>query len=191
MIRTEGQPADDQIMSQVFTKVDEMPRKRRSNKTSCPPGQIRRKGYRRKGYKRDDGTYVDPTYVPPTCIEDRGAPGKGPDVVQITHEGKLGGPGYLKKSAKTRHRLLGRCVSKHGYRSCLGSINALAVLGKREFSQADKKKLEHDRDWLVEKYGGPGSFSNPEDDVETIREEEAFAVVGRELNRRKRWLMNN
>lgn len=122
---------------------------RKPNKKRCPRGQILRKGYRRS----------DGTYVPPSCIIDRGAPGKGPKVVPITHEGKLGGPGYLKKSDRTRHGLLNKCVKKHGYRSCLGSINALGVLGKREFSKSELRKIVKDREYLVEKYGGEGSFS--------------------------------
>lgn len=126
-------------------------KRRRSNKKSCPPGQIRRKGYRRK----------DGTYVKSTCIEDRGAPGKGPDIIPIEHEGKLGGPGYLEKSERTRHGLLNKCVKKWGYKSCLGSINALGVFGKREFSKTQKRKIDKDRDYLVNKFGlGSGDREN-------------------------------
>jgi len=135
------------------------------NPAKCGRGKIRRKGYSRKGYTRKDGSRVRRTKVSSRCIKDRGRRGKGPKVVKITDEGKLGGKGYLKKSAATRHRLLARCVKEDGYRSCLGSLNALAVLGKRTFSQADLKKIAADRNWLVKKYGGKGSFKrskNPE-----------------------------
>lgn len=126
--------------------------KRRSSKRGgCPPGKIRRKAYTTKRGTR----------VASACITDRGAPGKGPDVIDITHEGKLGGPGYLKKSEATRHKLLRKAVDGWGYRSTLGSLNALAVLGKREFSKTELRKVEKDRDWLVKKFGGPGSFSRP------------------------------
>lgn len=125
---------------------------RKSNAKSCGRGKIR---VRRKPYTRADGTRVaGATY----CAEDRGAPGRGPKVIEMEHEGSLGGPGYLKKSAKTRHGLLSKAVKKSGYQSVLGKLNALAVYGKREFTAAQKKKIEQDRDWLVEKYGGPGSF---------------------------------
>lgn len=125
-------------------------KKRRSSKRGgCPRGKIRRKGYTTKRGTR----------VASACITDRGAPGKGPKVIDITHEGKLGGPGYLKKSEATRHKLLRKAVDGWGYRSTLGSLNALAVLGKREFSKAELRKVEKDREWLVKKFGGPGSFS--------------------------------
>ena len=76
---------------------------------------------------------------------------KKPVRIKVTHPGKLGGPGYLKKTASARHRLLAKCVSGYGYRSCLGSIQALEVWGKRSFSE--KSKLRGDRAWLVRTYG--------------------------------------
>ncbi len=162
-------------------------RRKGSGRGGCPPGQIRRKGYRRKGYTTAEGTRVPPTTVPSACIEDRGAPGKGADVIPITHEGKLGGPGYLKKSAKKRHEILAACVRGWGYESCLGSINALGVFGKREFSDAQKRKIDQDRDWLVKHYGAGSKAANPE----TV-EEEAFVVEGRTPNpKRIRRLRNS
>ena len=164
--------------------------KKRSSKGrgSCPPGEIRRKGYKRRGYTTDEGTRVAATTVPSACIEDRGAPGKGPDVIEITHEGKLGGAGYLKKSAKTRHGLLDKCVSGWGYQSCLDSLNAMAVFGKRTWTKEQLDKVDQDRDWLVKKYGGPGSFSraaNHGDSFEVGRH-----ANPKEIRRLKNRLMN-
>ena len=67
--------------------------------------------------------------------------------------GKLGGPGYLKKSAMQRHRLLDRCKDKYGYRSCLGSIQALEVWLKNSGTASELGKLRADRAWLVRNYG--------------------------------------
>lgn len=86
----------------------------------------------------------------------------------ITREGKLGGAGYLSKSATTRQRLLNRCVKKYSYRSCLGSIQALQRT--TQYSAAQQKKLAQDHKYLVTKYGGPGSFLNPTiSDVMVVR----------------------
>ncbi len=132
----------------------------------CPPGEIERAGYNREGYTRKDGTRVKKTRVPPACIEDRGRPGetsrgaKGgkyeDEEPWITREGKLGGPGYAKKPAKERRKYLARCVKKFGYRSCLGSL--MVVLRDTEISKSVRKVFEADKKWLMDKYGGPGSF---------------------------------
>jgi hypothetical protein len=137
---------------------------KRKRTRSCSRGQIKRKAYSRKGTK-----------VPSSCIRDRGRPGKGPKVVKITDKGSLGGKGFFKKSATARRRLLAKCVKDEGYRSCLGKLNALAVLGKREFPKSYLKKIEADRNWLVKKYGGKGSFKS---------------FSNRSIKRRKRRLMN-
>ena len=78
---------------------------------------------------------------------------KKPVRIKATRPGKLGGPGYLKKSAATRHRLLAKCVSGYGYRSCLGSIQALEVWLKNSGTASELSKLRTDRAWLVRTYG--------------------------------------
>jgi hypothetical protein len=125
----------------------------------CPPGQISRDGYTRKGYTRKDGTRVKPTKVPASCIPDRGEPGKGKDIVPELREGKLGGPGYLKKSAKARHAILNKCVKKYGYISCLRSLQYLLVLGKNEWSKSQLDKVRADMKWLEKTHG---KKKNPE-----------------------------
>lgn len=135
--------------------------KRKSNK-KCPRGKISvtKKASKRKSYKRKDGTRVKASKVKGStfCVKDRGAPGKGPKVIPPMKEGGLGGPGYLDKSSSARHKILDRCVKSDGYRTCLGRIQALSVLGKRTFSKADHSKLRGDREYLKRKYGGEGSF---------------------------------
>jgi len=125
----------------------------------CPPGQISRDGYTRKGYTRKDGTRVKPTKVPASCITDRGEKGKGKDIVPELREGKLGGPGYLKKSAKERHKILNKCVKKYGYISCLRSLQYLLVLGKNEWSKAQLNKVRADMKWIEKTHG---KKENPE-----------------------------
>ena len=138
--------------------------KKRSKKRGkrCPPGKIsvRRKGYTRKAFTKKDGTQVKASRVPGStfCVTDRGAPGKGPKVIPPLEPGKLGGPGYLKKSATERHKILDRCVKREGYRECLGHVQALSVFGKHTFKKTQKDKLVAYRKYLVKKYGGPGSF---------------------------------
>lgn len=74
----------------------------------------------------------------------------------ITREGKLGGPGYTKKPAATRQRILSKCVKKYGYRSCLGSL--LVLLKNSEMGRGPRQVITRDKNWLEKKYGGPGSF---------------------------------
>ena len=78
---------------------------------------------------------------------------KKPVRIVAKREGKLGGPGYLKRTAAARHKLLTKCVRGYGYRSCLGSIQAMAVWGKNTLSASEKSKLRQDREWLVRTYG--------------------------------------
>lgn len=82
--------------------------------------------------------------------------------IKATRSGKLGGPGYLNRSAATRQKILRGCVKKYGYRSCLGSIQAMEVWGKSRLSIADKRKLVSDRLFLRKTFGAAsGSTRNP------------------------------
>jgi len=69
----------------------------------------------------------------------------------IKREGKLGGPGYTKKTTAARHRILAGVVKKYGYRSALGSIMALER--STQISATVRKVLVSDRVWLRETYG--------------------------------------
>ena len=140
--------------------------KRKLNKGKI---QVDRDGYCVKGYTRSDGTEVDGFCVAPTSFEmdDPGRPGrrargakKGPykdDKPWIEREGKLGGPGYVTRPKAQRHKILDQCVDEYGYRSCLGSI--LVLMKNTGIRTKTRKVLTQDKDWLVKKYGGPGSFS--------------------------------
>ena len=128
----------------------------------CPPGEleVHRKGYHRSAYTRSDGTRVAAADVPATtfCTTDMGEPGRGPEIIDIEDPGDLGGAGYTDKSKRERHRLLRKCVERKGYRSCLGKLQALEVLGKNTWPKKKLKVIASDRKWLVDQFGGPGSF---------------------------------
>jgi len=74
----------------------------------------------------------------------------------IHREGKLGGPGYSHRPARTRHRILNHAVRKYGYRSTLGSL--MVLLRNHEIHPDVARAIHDDKEWLVKKYGGPGSF---------------------------------
>jgi hypothetical protein len=114
---------------------------------------------RRRGYRRKNGTSVKSATFK---IKDRGSKGRksrgsksGKYSKQrrwITRKGKLGGPGYMWKPSSTRHKLLDNCVSKHNYRSCLGSLmvlNRSSVL-RRKYG----KEINSDKKYLEDRYGG-------------------------------------
>lgn len=75
----------------------------------------------------------------------------------IEREGKLGGPGYLTKSEAARRKILDECVSRWGYRSCLGSIMALER--NRKIAKKYKRQLGADHRYLVSTHGGEGSLA--------------------------------
>jgi hypothetical protein len=165
-------------------KGKRMAKKRTRKRNACKKGEILidREGYTRKGYTRKDGTRVKSTKVPASsfCVDDPGRPGrrargaeKGPysdEAAWIEDTGSLGGPGYTKKAAKTRHQILDRCVKNEGYRSCLGKI--MVLLRSSELKQTTRQKLTADKNYLKKKYGGPGSFGarkNPRRSAKSLR----------------------
>lgn len=68
----------------------------------------------------------------------------------IKREGKLGGPGYTLKAARTRHGLLNKAVKRYGYRSTLGSLQVLLL--DKAISASKRKVIEADKKWLMAKY---------------------------------------
>lgn len=160
--------SEEEALRSAVQMVDELARD--TNPKRCPPGKVAidRKGYTRKAYTDKRGRKVKATKVPRSefCAPDQGRPGKtsfgaesGPRKGTrplITKERKLGGPGYAKKSAAERHRLLERCVQRDGYRSCLGRLQVMLL--STELKPATRKTLGADKEWLKKKHGGPGSF---------------------------------
>lgn len=116
-----------------------------------------RKGYTRKGYTRSDGTkvkksYVPPTYVPPSKIKDRGLPGKGPKIIDMTDERHLGKFGFsLKNSTSERHASENAAVEANGYAWVIRRLNAIRTLLKNTEPQYTKK-ITADMEYLHNKY---------------------------------------
>lgn len=76
----------------------------------------------------------------------------------IQREGKLGGPGYTERPARTRHMLLNRSVKTYGYRSTLGSLQVL--LRNRDVFSDTARVIESDVAWLKAKHGSSGSVAS-------------------------------
>ena len=138
------------------------------SKTYVRPHQrkirVTRKGYYRKGFyihRNGKRIYIPPTYIPPSTyyIPDRGAPGKGKQVIPPLKKGKMNRiakkMGYervtdipdtkLKEYAK-------RLVNAYGAKRAFGMTHAQVVLRKRTQPQHRKKfeKIEHH---IAEMYG--------------------------------------
>ena len=65
----------------------------------------------------------------------------------ITREGKLGGPGYTRRPAGERHKILRSCEKEYGYKSCLNSIQALLL--DPALTSRSRSTLEADKLWLM------------------------------------------
>jgi hypothetical protein len=123
---------------------------------------IKRKGYWRKAYTTKNGTRVKRKYIKPTSyyIKNQGNPGRtsrgaeaGPYKNKkpwIRREGKLGGPGYTKKSAATRHAILRKSIKKYGYASTMGSVSVLTE--NATIKPSTRRTLEADERWLRKTY---------------------------------------
>ena len=74
---------------------------------------------------------------------------KSPSVAQ--REGKLGGPGYTRKSVAARRKILRAVVVKYGYRSALGSI--MGMERSATISDTARRALASDRVFLRETFG--------------------------------------
>lgn len=92
----------------------------------------------------------------------------------IKHRGTLGEGFLTDMDNAEREEALDKCVSKWGYRSCLGKVMALerAKRGPRGVGAGVGAKyaneLRHARKYLVSTYGGPGSFG-PREQVTPLR----------------------
>lgn len=136
-----------------------------------------------------DGKVIDRDgyCVPETSyqVEDKGSPGrksrgakKGPysrdkkdpktgDLYEtwIKRPGKLGGPGYTKRSTAERHKILKKCIEggslkldgkkwsspAYGYRSCRDSLTVL--LRSSEIKGKTRKTIQEDVKWIEKTYG--------------------------------------
>lgn len=74
---------------------------------------------------------------------------KSPSVAQ--REGKLGGPGYTRKSVAARRKILRAVVKKYGYRSALSSV--MGMERSATISATARRVLASDRVFLRETFG--------------------------------------
>jgi len=137
----------------------------------CEKGQLKvsRKGYTRKGYTTKDGTRVPVTRVPPSvyCIDDRGEPGRGKDIVPGGVE-RGGLYGYHVADSETKRRkCLRTCIKKDGYSKCRHRLQYLLVVGKNEWTKKQLATVRKDLDYLVRNYGGGKKDRKPNATVDS------------------------
>lgn len=116
----------------------------------CPEGKILRKSYVRKSYVRADGTRVSQAHVRAECIEDRGLPGKGPQLIPKLKKGLLEKYGYhdvMHMSEKARHAALRKAAKAYGKNNLISKLNAVVVLN-RNTNPSLSRRFEKDRDWV-------------------------------------------
>lgn len=73
---------------------------------------------------------------------------------------------FMRRSFAEQKKILDACVGEYGYRSCLGSAMLMANLPAIRDDPRKSARAVALKDYLVKKYGGPGSFSprrNPPD----------------------------
>lgn len=168
VIRAAASAALQESFSLVKQEAIRLVRGRWDSQRNPPEGEIKidRKGYCVKKSPKRKGYCVKPTTY---YIKDRGRPGKRSYGAEggthpasegyeplIKHEGTLG-KGFLKTmTKKQREAAIDRCVKKYDYRTCLGKILVFNLSGplRRRYG----KQITQAKDYIVKKYGGPGSF---------------------------------
>jgi hypothetical protein len=130
---------------------------------SCPPGQILRAPYKRKytstvkksGFNVHRGAKTVRVYpkgtsvlVKASCIDDKGLPGKGPDLIGSLKKGELTKYGYnAHKNREERHKALKKAILAYGVITVYHKLDAVSKLTKRTAPDAHKI-FESDMKWL-------------------------------------------
>ena len=130
------------VANKQFSKKTSKKSSKKSIK-KCPKGQILKKGY----------TTQKGTKVKPTCIEDKGKPGKGPELFKIPKkdEGLLGDFGYeLKISHEKRVKAIKKSIKANNALKVLRYLNAIRTLNKS--NERYFNKLDKDVKWLQKNY---------------------------------------
>ncbi len=123
---------------------------------SCPKGQIKRSSYKRKSYKKKDSTIVKATRVPATCIIDRGKPGKGIKLYEVTKPQLLRNYGYsTNESFEDRKIALKRALINEDPLEVLRHLNAIRTLQKANPEIYDK--MDKDMKYVQIEYKRIGS----------------------------------
>lgn len=123
---------------------------------SCPKGQIKRASYKRKSYKKKDSTIVKATRVPATCIIDRGKPGKGKKLYEVTKPQLLRSYGYsTDESYEDRKMSLKRAMINEDPLEVLRHFNAIRTLQKA--NPEIYNKMDKDMKYIQVEYKRMGS----------------------------------
>lgn len=124
--------------------------------SKCKPGQILRKSSIKKSHTRTlksgKKVSVKQSRTPPTCVEDVGAPGKGPKILpSLGDDIHLSNFGYsLKDKKQSRHQSLKKASKKHGTLKVLKRTNLIANYSS--WNPENYKKLRQDVEFLKDEY---------------------------------------
>lgn len=103
---------------------------------------VHRKGYWRDAYTRKDGVKVPRTWIPATTykIKDRGAPGRGPNLIHVKHNQDLIKYGYrFGESEQKRRSAIRKMLKDHKSRWVIWRLNAIRNLQHRTNPQLASK----------------------------------------------------
>lgn len=124
--------------------------------SKCKPGKILRKSSVKKSHTRTlksgKKVSVKQSRTPATCIEDVGAPGKGPKVLPpLGDEIHLSNYGYsLQDKKQSRQKSLKKASKKHGTLKVLKRTNLIANYSS--WNPENYKKLRQDVEFLKKEY---------------------------------------
>ena len=134
---------------------------------SCPPGQILRAPYKRKytstvkkiGFNVHRGSKTVRVYptgtsvlVKASCIDDKGLPGKGTDIIGSLKKGELTKYGYnVHNDRNQRHKALKKAILVYGAISVYHKLDAVSKLTKRTAPDAHKI-FQSDIKWLRKRF---------------------------------------
>ena len=133
----------------------------------CPPGQILRAPYKRKysntvkksgfNVRRGNKTFrvyprASSVLIKASCIEDKGLPGKGPDLFGQVKKGELTRYGYNAHiNSEERHKALQKAIAVYGSLSVYHKLDAITKLTKRTAPDAHKI-FKIDLQWVKKHY---------------------------------------
>ena len=124
--------------------------------SKCQPGKILRKASVKKSHTRTlksgKKVSVKQSRMPSTCVEDVGAPGKGPKVLPpLGDDIHLSNFGYsLKDTKQSRQQSLKKASKKHGTLKVLKRTNLIANYSS--WNPENFKKLRQDVEFLKDEY---------------------------------------
>lgn len=136
---------------------------------SCPQGQIKRSSYKRSSYKRKNSKrLIKAIEVPATCIQDRGKPGKGQKLFEVTKPGLLRSYGYAtSEPAKERKSSLKRAMQNEKPLEVLHHLNAIRTLNRS--NSKIYKKMDTDVKYVSKEYKRMSKKTNKKSSKKTSK----------------------